>query len=258
MPRRRNLNGIPHNITQSFFGTERYYSRGYMGDWLLNAARKLSLRKASLNVLDATFQPEELNIRPLVFHAKTLKDIIDKELSANGFPTDFIAEAHIDFQFPDQALYGRTIYCLPYLIDKDGRRYQSARIIAGGFEPNFDPFDKLNIYPTLKIAERLKIWSERKFFYRTFFWVSLFSLLSFFIRFGYWLSSVDIDNGGMGLIIFVPPIIMSVLLLIMSLLALFYYMKKGIKVSGGVFVVMFLLSIPVLLFGIFCLWILWR
>jgi hypothetical protein len=148
MPKRRNLNGIPHNITQSFFGTERYYSCGYMGDWLLNAARQLNLTKASLNVLQASFSPAELNIHPLTLNAKTLKEIIDKELLANGFDTDFIAEAHIDFQFPDPRLYRTTIYCFPYLIDKDGRRYEAGRVMAEGLEPNFDPFDELNIYPS--------------------------------------------------------------------------------------------------------------
>lgn len=148
MPRRRNLNGIPNNITQSFFGTERYYTCGYMGDWLLNAARQLKLTKASLNVLQASFTPTELNIHPLTLNAKTLKEIIDKELVANGFDTDFITEAHIDFQFPDPKLYRTTIYCFPYLIDKEGRRYDTGRVIAEGLEPNFDPFDELNIYPT--------------------------------------------------------------------------------------------------------------
>lgn len=80
MPRRKNLNGIPHNITQSFFGTERYYRCGYMGDWLLNAARKPNITKASLNVLQASFSPTELNIHPLTYNAKTLKTVIDKEV----------------------------------------------------------------------------------------------------------------------------------------------------------------------------------
>jgi hypothetical protein len=148
MPRRKNLNGVPHNITQSFFGTERYYSCGYMGDWLLNAARRLNLTKASLNVLQGSFTPTELNIHPLTLNARTLKEIIDKELLANGFEKEFIKEAHIDFQFPDPGLYRTTIYCFPYLIDKDGRRYESGRVIAEGLEPNFDPFDELNIQPT--------------------------------------------------------------------------------------------------------------
>jgi hypothetical protein len=159
MPRRRNLNGIPHNITHSFFGTERYYSCGYMGDWLLNAARQLKLRMASLNVLQASFTPTELNIHPLTINAKTLKQIIDKELVANGFDKDFITEAHIDFQFPEPNLYRTTIYCFPYLIDKVGRRYETGRITAEGLEPNFDPFDDLNICPTKRkesIIDKIK------------------------------------------------------------------------------------------------------
>jgi hypothetical protein len=147
MPKRKNLNGIPHNVTKSFFGTERYYSCGYMGDWLLNAARRLNLTKASLNILSATFSPMQLNIYPLIINAKTLKSIIDKELSANGFEPDFIQEAGIDFQFPDPRLYRTTIYCFPYLIDKEGRRYETGRILEEGLEPDFDPFDELNIHP---------------------------------------------------------------------------------------------------------------
>lgn len=130
-----------------------------MGDWLLNAARQLNLRQASLNVLQASFTPTELNIHPLTLNAKTLKQIIDKELVTNGFATDFIKEAHIDFQFPDQRLYRTTIYCFPYLIDKDDKRYESGKIIAEGLEPNFDPFDELNIYPTkrkISIIDKIK------------------------------------------------------------------------------------------------------
>ena len=73
MAKRKNLNGIPHNLIRSFFGTERYYHKGYMGDWLLNAARKLDIHEGSLNVISAEFTPERLNIHPLVIHAKSLK-----------------------------------------------------------------------------------------------------------------------------------------------------------------------------------------
>jgi len=143
MQKRKNLNGIPHNLTKSFFGTERYYGSGYMGDWLLNAARKLQLREASLDVLTGIFHPESLNLRPLTLHAKTLRDILEKELSANGFTNDFITQAVINFQFPDSSLYKTTIYCFPLLIDKDGKRYETNRIIESAWEPPFDPFRKI-------------------------------------------------------------------------------------------------------------------
>jgi hypothetical protein len=148
MPKRKNLNGIPHNITKSFFGTERYYNGGYMGDWLLNAAKRLHLTKASLDVLQVSFSPTQLNVHPLTLNAKDLKTIIGKELLANGFDTSFIKEAVIDFQFPDSKIYKTTFFCFPYLVDIDGKRYEAGRIIEEGLEPEFDPFDELNIHPT--------------------------------------------------------------------------------------------------------------
>ena len=162
MPKRRNLNGLPHNITQSFFGTvgtERYYNCGYMADWLLNAARKLNLDKASLNILTATFEPVELNISPLIHNARSLKEIIDKELLANGFEKEFITEAHIDFQFLNLNIFRNGIYCFPYLIDKEGRRYKSGRIITESYEPEFDAFEKKNINParpSVSLLNKLK------------------------------------------------------------------------------------------------------
>jgi hypothetical protein len=148
MPKRKNLNGIPHNITKSFFGTERYYHRGYMGDWLLNAAKQLNLTEASLDVLQSSFSPKQLNIRPLILNAQDLKEIINKELKANGFEQDFIKEAVIDFQFPDLEINNTSFYCFPYLVDIDGNRYESGRIMEEGLEPGFDPFEESNIYPT--------------------------------------------------------------------------------------------------------------
>ena len=148
MSKRKNLNGIPHNITKSFFGTERYYNRGYMGDWLLNAAKQLHLAEASLDVLQSSFSPKQLNIRPLILNAQELKKIIDKELIANGFKQDFIKEAVIDFQFQNSRTHNTRFHCFPYLIDIDGKRYDGGRIMEEGLEPAFDPFEESNIYPT--------------------------------------------------------------------------------------------------------------
>jgi hypothetical protein len=159
MPSRKKLNGIPHNLTKSFFGTERYYGHGYMGDWLLNAARQLQLKEASLNVLESTFQPESLNIHPLTFHAKSLRMILERELVANGFELDFIKHAVINFQFPNSTLYARTFYCFPFLIDKDGRRYETQRMVESAWEPSFDPFHGFAKGPHL--WKKIKNWFGR-------------------------------------------------------------------------------------------------
>ena len=72
MPKCKNINGLPHNLTKSFFGTERYYKCGYMADWLLNAARKLQLTEATIDILNQTIHPAELNLYPLTVNLKDL------------------------------------------------------------------------------------------------------------------------------------------------------------------------------------------
>lgn len=118
-----------------------------MADWLLNAARRLDLKNASLNLLTGTFTPNELNIRPLVINAKELIHIVQKETSSNGFDIDFIKEAVIDFEFPSLQSYPRAIYCFPYIVDANGKRYNAKRIIEEATELEFDAFDMQNIHP---------------------------------------------------------------------------------------------------------------
>ncbi|MBS1566680.1 MAG: hypothetical protein JST39_20010 [Bacteroidetes bacterium] len=66
--------------------------------------------------------------------------------------------------------------------------------------------------------------------------------------------SDNLDNSGMGIFILVPPFGMCVLLLVMSHLELFHYQKKNIKSKRAVYVIMGLLAAPMLLAGLFLLW----
>jgi len=113
-----------------------------MGDWLLNAAKHLLLEKASLDVLKVKFNPTHLNIQPLLLNAHDLKEIIGKELMRNSFPQDFIKEAFIDFEFPSLENHQTKFYCSAYLVDKDGKKYESGRIMEEGLEPAFNPFQE--------------------------------------------------------------------------------------------------------------------
>jgi len=104
-----------------------------------------------------------------------------------------------------------------------------------------------------KVASWLASLTTKRIFYWIYLLISLFSMslvaifaISFFM-------AKDIDNSGMGLIIMVIPVGMTALLLYMSLLALFHYLKKRIIIPVGSFIFMFLLSIPVLLFGLLML-----
>jgi len=157
LPKRKNINGLPHNLTKSFFGTERYYKCGYMADWLLNAARKLQLTEATIDILNQTIHPAELNLYPLTVNLKDLPIIIEKELKANGFPLDYILEAKIRVEFLNSNSLSKTMYCFPTLTDKEGYKYEPGRIIESAYEDKFDPFDPINIYPDkLSFFDKIK------------------------------------------------------------------------------------------------------
>jgi hypothetical protein len=151
MPKRRNLNGLPHNLTKSYFGTLRYDGGGYMADWLLKSAQPLNVREVTLDILTASIEPKQVEKPPLLYHLSELQKILRNELHKNGFQEDFIVEAKIRVEIPNSNIYSRTLYCYPILIDKEGRKYETRRIIETAYE-TFDPY-KL---ASLSIWERLK------------------------------------------------------------------------------------------------------
>src|SRR5690349_14165858 len=96
MAKRKTLNGLPHNLTKSLFGTERYYKYGYMADWIFYAAKRLDISEVTIDILNNTIIPNSLSLYPLIVNIKDLKVIIEKELTSNGFAKEFIVEAKIE------------------------------------------------------------------------------------------------------------------------------------------------------------------
>ena len=127
----------------------RYYGSGYMADWLLNAARNLRVDKVTLNILNSTIDPSEMEKLPLLYHLKDLKNILDKELTANGFDTSFIVDAKIRIEIPDNNIYSTTLYCYPELTDIEGRQYKTGRLIETAYEQKFDPFAQRTFFAYL-------------------------------------------------------------------------------------------------------------
>ena len=66
-----------------------------MADWLLNTARNLRVDTVTFDILNTSIDPREMEIFPLLYHLKDLKKIIEKELTQNGFDTNFIVDAKI-------------------------------------------------------------------------------------------------------------------------------------------------------------------
>ena len=120
-----------------------------MADWLLNAARNFRVDTVTLDILNSTIDPSEMEKLPLLYHLKDLKNILDKELTQNGFDANFIVSATIRVEIPDSNIYSKTLYCYPELIDVDGRHYKTGRIIETAYEQKFDPFEERTLLTSL-------------------------------------------------------------------------------------------------------------
>ena len=116
----------------------RYYDRGYMADWLLNTANGLRVNKVTLDILKSTIDPKEMEVFPLIFHLKDLKNILLNELTKNGFDQHFLIDAKIIVEIPDRNIYSKTLYCYPELTDIMGRKYKTGRLIETAYEEKFD------------------------------------------------------------------------------------------------------------------------
>ena len=97
--------------------------------------------------------------------------------------------------------------------------------------------------------------ATKKSWYNFYFLTSLFSFFFFLLAFGLWFyyvikNKTDLDNSGMGIIILVPPFFFILISLLASCLARFHYYKKNLRIDNAIFVVIGLLTIPVILFGL--------
>jgi hypothetical protein len=142
VPKKKKLNGLPHNLVMSFLSTERFYLQGYMSDWLVNSAILLKINKAHFDINNETFYPNELCIDPFIYNLKTLPSIISKELKSNKFSEDFISEAVLKFEFP-LPNDNRILHCTAFLKDINGCEYYSKPIFEKAYESYFDPFELL-------------------------------------------------------------------------------------------------------------------
>jgi hypothetical protein len=145
MPRRRDLNGLPHDMTQSFFSTLRYDGKGYVADNLFNAAKVLGIRTVKLDILNVSVEPVEVGNIFLLKELKSLKGMMEIVVQHKGWSYDFIEVAVMKIAIPDPALYAKTFYCYTTLIDRDGKTYDSGKVIISANEQPYNP-----LLPTAK------------------------------------------------------------------------------------------------------------
>ena len=147
MPKKKNLNGIPGNLALSYLSTLGYYDGGYMADWLNFVARDKNVKEIEIDILTETIIPKEADIKPLKADLDKLRQILNKELSNNGFDMDFITKAIMKFEVPiDNPRIRNTVYCYPFIEDKSGKMYKpKKRVIETAYEVDFNPIKKIEM-----------------------------------------------------------------------------------------------------------------
>lgn len=136
----KKLNGLPHNIADSFFSSLRYYMesptrKGYMADWVLNAAETFNVREIKLDVKQHKIVPAIMSIAALRRNLKSADFVIESELKANGLKKDFITEAEMIIKLDDTSFKKRFFYCTTVVFDKEGKRYEHSLPVSATEKP---------------------------------------------------------------------------------------------------------------------------
>jgi len=138
MGKTNRINGLPNTLIQQYFSTLFYYSKGYMADWIWNAAEEKQISEIKIDILKKTVEPVELEIKPITVYLDLLQETIRKELSANGFESDFIKSAKLQIVLPDKRK--KLLNCESTLIDKNERIYKSKKYSEVAYDNKFKVF----------------------------------------------------------------------------------------------------------------------
>ena len=149
MAKKKNLNGLPNNLIQQYFSTLFYYDRGYMADWIWNAASEKYVSDIKIDIINKTVIPKDLQIQPLTIHLIRLQQTIKKELINNGFIEDFIVKAQFEIYISPENNSQKIFGVVVTLEDKEGTIYRSKPYAEKAYETEFQVFK-----PTL--SEKLK------------------------------------------------------------------------------------------------------
>ena len=151
MAKPRLINGLPHDLVQSFFSTLNYWEKGYMSDWIVNAAQGLKIQKIRIDIVNKAIDPKEIEIKPILYNIKELDKIIDKVLLNAGLTRRFIQQAYFDIDIFDD----RYLKCQTIIIAEDGKIYQAKDYIEKSFE----------IFKAVKLNgfDRFCNWTKKKY-----------------------------------------------------------------------------------------------
>ena len=123
MAKRKNLNGLPNTLEQRYFSTLFHWTRGYMADWIWNAAVEKNIMDVEIDILNECVTPAILQIKPITGQLHRLRENMQDALNSNDLPPDFITEAKFIIFISQKHIASRLLTCQGIITDKEGRKY---------------------------------------------------------------------------------------------------------------------------------------
>ena len=140
MGKKRDLNGLPNVLEQQFFSTLFYWKKGYMADWIWNAANELEINDIEIDILRGTTQPSELQIEPITANLERLRTTIQNTLTGTKFELDYITEAKFEIYISQRHKASKLFTCKCTTQDKLGNTYEGKLYTEQAYEDNFEVF----------------------------------------------------------------------------------------------------------------------
>jgi len=144
--KRKNLNGLPNSLTQRYFSTLFYYRKAYMSDWILNASSEIGISNLTIDLINETVEPKEMEIKPILAHLPSLKETIYVTLKNEKFESDFIKSGIFKIELSEKYNF---LNCTTILKDKEGKEYIGKTYTEYSYEKKFKVF-KTTIFNQIK------------------------------------------------------------------------------------------------------------
>jgi hypothetical protein len=117
-----------------------------MSDWILNASSEIGISELTIDFINDTVEPKELEIKPILAHLPTLRETIFVTLKNENFESDFIKSGIFKMELSEKYNF---LNCTATLIDKEGKEYIGKTYTEFSYEDKFKVF-KPNIIERLK------------------------------------------------------------------------------------------------------------
>lgn len=139
MAKRNSLKGLPNSLVQRYFSTLFWWNKGYMADWISNAAKEKKIISLEIDLLKQTVSPTDLQIKPILIHLPKLKETISKTLENNGFQNNYITQAKFKIKFKNNSY--SSLYCIATLTDQYGATFESSEYCERAHEDSFKVYN---------------------------------------------------------------------------------------------------------------------